>query len=251
MRTSLAALALAAIAAVGCSLISAAAWPSSTAGRVALVLGGWTVLGLLLAYLFLPQFEWPWAIEHSITGARKLALTIDDGPHPESTPALLDVLAAEGVSATFFLVGSGVERWPELVQRIVAEGHSIGNHTMHHRLLPLRTRSQIEEEIGRCQEILTRFGSVRLFRPPHGYKFLGLQRILRGYGLRLVAWHGSIRDTDAPGVQTIVDRALRVARSGAILLLHDNPSCRGQTVAALPTIIAGCRARGLQFVGIT
>jgi peptidoglycan/xylan/chitin deacetylase (PgdA/CDA1 family) len=243
-RRTLLALAIAAGAALAASLLAALGVPPSTAAGLTLVIGAWGALAGLLAYLFVPRVDLPWRQLRGVGGGR-LALTIDDGPHPDSTPALLDALRAAGVRATFFLVGAAVEQWPELARRIVEEGHAIGNHTMRHRLLPFRTAAQLEEEIAGCQRVL---GDARWFRPPHGFKPIGLHRLLRRHGLRLVAWHGAIRDTDGPGAPLIVERALRIARGGRILLLHDNPSCRGQTAAALPEIVAGCRARGLTLV---
>lgn len=210
------------------------------------MLGAWSILALLVAYLFLPRLDWPGRQLSRVRGAR-VALTIDDGPHPDSTPALLDALRASSVRATFFLVGAAVEKWPALARRIVDEGHAVGNHTMRHRLLPFRTTAQLADEIAACQRALAPFAKTRWFRPPHGFKPIGLHRRLRENGLRLVSWHGAIRDTDAPGVERIVQRALSIASPGRILLLHDNPSCGGQTARALPAIIARCRSRGLEF----
>lgn len=221
--------------------------------RLVVVVVTWGVFALALAYSFLPGLELPWRVQRRLRGSlgRAVALTIDDGPHPESTPAILAVLAAARVRATFFLVGQAVERYPALVHRIVAEGHVVGNHTQRHRLLIFRTSPQLSDEIVGCQKVLAGAGVVaRLFRPPHGFKPVGLHRLLRREHLRLVAWQGAIRDTDAPGVDTIVRRALRLAAPGRILLLHDHPSCQGQTALALPAIIAGYRARGFDFVAL-
>jgi peptidoglycan/xylan/chitin deacetylase (PgdA/CDA1 family) len=249
-RPTLRALALAAAAALGTSLCAAAGWPRPSAERVALVLAAWSALALIVAFAFLPSFDLPWRAQRRVEGARSLALTFDDGPHPDTTPALLLLLRRAGVRATFFLVGEGVERWPELVRRIAADGHSIGNHTQHHRLLPLRTAAELAEEIAACQRALARAGvTARLFRPPHGFKAIGLGRVLKRHRLRLVAWQGSIRDTDAPGVATVVARTVGLARSGRILLLHDHPRCV-DTLAALPLIIDRCRALGYELVPI-
>ena len=224
--------------------------PSATPNRLLLVAATWGALGLLLAYLFLPGFDLlPGRIARRVPG-RRVALTIDDGPHPESTPALLEALARFDVRATFFLVGEAVERWPDLARQIALSGHAIGNHTQRHRLLPFRTAGEVESEIAACQRALAAIVpsvEVRWFRPPHGFKPIALGRLLRRHRLRMAAWQGAIRDTDAPGVEAITARALALARPGRILLLHDNPSCRGQTAAALPAIISRYRALGLEF----
>jgi peptidoglycan/xylan/chitin deacetylase (PgdA/CDA1 family) len=178
-----------------------------------------------------------------------VALTFDDGPHPETTPELLTALRRASVRATFFVVGEAAERWPGLVRQIAAEGHALGNHTHRHRLLPFRTAAQLADEIDRCQRALQRAGvTARLFRPPHGFKPVGLHGLLRRRGLKLVSWQGSIRDTDAPGSARIVERALALAASGRILLLHDHPRCERQTAHAIGALVAGYRARGFAFV---
>lgn len=250
-RPTLLALASAAAAALGASLAGAAGWPPSPWARVGLVLAAWLALAVVVAFSFLPGFDLPWRATTRAGGARGLALTFDDGPHAETTPALLAALRQAGVRATFFLVGEAVERWPELVRRIAEDGHGIGNHTQHHRLLTFRTTAQIADEIGACQRALARAGvAARLFRPPHGFKPFGLHRVLARHGLRLVTWQGSIRDTDAPGTATVVERAVALARPGRILLLHDHPRCHADTVTALPAIIARCRALGYEFVAL-
>jgi peptidoglycan/xylan/chitin deacetylase (PgdA/CDA1 family) len=250
-RPTLSAFTLAAAAALLASVAGAAGWPPRLLVRMALVVATWALLAALVAFSFLPGFDLPWRATRRVHGRRSLALTFDDGPHPETTPALLLTLRSLKVRATFFLVGEGVERWPELVRQIAADGHAIGNHTQHHRLLTFRTAEQIAEEVAACQRALAGAGvAARLFRPPHGFKPIGLHRVLARHALRLVAWQGSIRDTDAPGAERLVERAVALARAGRILLLHDHPRCVAQTVQALPGIVARCRALGFDFVPI-
>jgi peptidoglycan-N-acetylglucosamine deacetylase len=233
-----------------CSIAAALSLPPRAPARLALLLGAWALFAALLAYLFLPGVDLPWRVRRRVRGARRVALTFDDGPHPDTTPAILDALAAAGARATFFLVGSAVERWPALARRIVEAGHEIGNHTFRHRLLVFRTVGEIEEEISACQRAIAPLAPIRWFRPPHGFKPIGLHRALRRHGLSLVSWQGAVRDTDAPGVEAIVERAVALAADGRILLLHDNPSCRGQTAAAVPAIVARYRALGFEFVSL-
>jgi peptidoglycan/xylan/chitin deacetylase (PgdA/CDA1 family) len=249
-RPTLLAFALAAGAALLASLAAAAGLPAAPALRLALVLGAWSALAGLIAFAFLPGFDLPGRAIRRVPGAR-VALTFDDGPHPDTTPALLAALRRLGVRATFFLVGEAVDRWPALARQIAAEGHAVGNHTQHHRLLVFRAADQILAEVASCQRALARAGvEARLFRPPHGFKPLGLHRALRRHRLRLVAWQGSIRDTDAPGSDVIVERAVALARAGRILLLHDHPRCHEQTLRALPTIVERYRALGIEPVAL-
>ncbi|HWE28791.1 MAG TPA: polysaccharide deacetylase family protein [Polyangia bacterium] len=250
-RPTLLALALASSAALISSLAAAAGVPEAPLVRLAVVLVAWAALGGLVAFSFTPGFDLPWRAIRRVPGARSVALTFDDGPHPDTTPALLAALRRARVRATFFLVGEAVERWPHLARQIAADGHAVGNHTQRHRLLTFRTAAQIAEEVAACQRALARVDvDARLFRPPHGFKPLGLHRVLRRHKLRLVVWQGSIRDTDAPGTSTIIERAVALAGTGRILLLHDHPRCGDQTVRAVPSIIERYRALGYAFVAI-
>jgi len=247
-RPTLLALALACAVALSTSLVGAAGLPHAPALRIGLVLGAWAALAALIAFLFTPGFDLPGRAIRRVPGGRRVALTFDDGPHPETTPALLAALRRAGVRATFFVVGEAVDRWPDLVRQIAADGHVLGNHTQRHRLLTFRTSAQVAEEVAACQRALARVGvRARLFRPPHGFKSVGLHSVLRRHGLRLVAWQGSLRDTDAPGTGIIVERAVAVAGAGRILLLHDQPGCREQTIDAVPAIIERYRALGYEL----
>jgi peptidoglycan/xylan/chitin deacetylase (PgdA/CDA1 family) len=249
-RPTLLALALVGALTLALSIASAAGLPAAGAPRLLLVVGAWSSVGALLGYLFAPGFDLPWRVIRRVPG-RCVALTFDDGPHPQTTPGILAALERAGARATFFVVGEAAARWPELVRQIVAAGHCIGNHTQRHRILIFRTARQLEEEIDACQRALADAGVVtRLFRPPHGFKPIGLHRILRQKRLRLVAWQGSIRDTDAPGAATIVERAVALARAGRILLLHDHPRCADQTARAIATIVDRYRSMGFEFVAL-
>jgi peptidoglycan/xylan/chitin deacetylase (PgdA/CDA1 family) len=249
-RPTLFALALTAGVALLSSLAAAAGLPSAPGARLAVVLAAWSALAGLIAFAFLPGFDLPGRAMRSVSGKR-VALTFDDGPHPDTTPALLAALRELGVRATFFLVGEAVDRWPELARRIGEEGHTIGNHTQHHRLLVFRTAEQILAEVAGCQRALASAGlEARLFRPPHGFKPVGLHHALRRHRLKLVAWQGSIRDTDAPGSEVIVERAVALAQPGRILLLHDHPRCHAQLLQALPEIVERYRVLGLDWVAL-
>ncbi|MDE2141894.1 MAG: polysaccharide deacetylase family protein [Elusimicrobia bacterium] len=186
--------------------------------------------------------------------AGEVALTFDDGPSPY-TAQVLDVLKREGVKATFFLCGENAERYPELVRRIRAEGHQIGNHTYSHPYLYLMREADIASEIDRTQTILEKISGSRptLFRPPYGVRWFSLWPLLRERGLTMVMWSDRGYDGrfDARGVaKTTLDQLA----PGAIILLHDGfethaPSDvdRSATVGALPAIIAGVRKAGYRF----
>ena len=178
-----------------------------------------------------------------------IALTFDDGPSVPYTGQILDLLGERSVKATFFVCGQNVELHPELARRIVAEGHSIGNHTYSHPFLYLLGPRAMSEEIDRTQSIIEKATAVRpkLFRPPYGIRWFGLTRILRERGLALVQWSATGYDWKNRR-EEIIAAALAGLQPGAILLLHD---IHAETVAALPKILEGVKAAGLEPVELS
>lgn len=181
-------------------------------------------------------------------------LTFDDGPNPQATDAILEVLDREQVPAAFFMVGRFVERLPALARRVAAAGHEIGNHTWSHRKLHLQSPTRIRDELARTSEIL---GIVtgrrpRFFRAPHGYRNPWVSQTVTRLGLHTVGWSLGVWDSARPGASVIRERVGRHLRPGAILLLHDGDGYdpegnRLQTAEALPGIIADARAAGFTF----
>lgn len=187
----------------------------------------------------------------------QVALTFDDGPNPYATPVVLDVLAATGVTATFFFLGRHAERWPELVRRAAAEGHQIGNHGYYHRKLHLRSPAYVLDDITRGKRAIEAAGAgaAAFFRAPHGFRSPWVTRIARSIGERTVGWSLGVWDSDRPGATAIVDRTLSRIKPGDILLLHDGDGYdpvgdRLQTAQALPTIIDALRLRGYSFAAL-
>lgn len=210
-----------------------------------LLLAGLLLLGL--CWVFVPRVDLPGRSPHrGRRGARRVALTFDDGPG-DDTAAVLEALRRHGARATFFCVGARAAARPELVRRLVESGHEIGNHTHEHCQLHRLGRAEIARQIDLAQEALIRAGAPppRWFRAPHGFKSPLLPALLRRRGLRLCAWTRGVWDTDCPGADVIARRAAVHLRDGAILLLHDGGGDRRQTAAALDEILAECRRRGL------
>jgi len=186
-----------------------------------------------------------------------VAITFDDGPHEEGTPATLEILARENVPATFFLAGEQVERAPELALQIAAAGHEIALHCHRHRnqlrLLP----GQIADDLRRGDAaIVAATGRPpRLHRPPYGiYSASGLRHARRRYSLLLWSRWGHDWRGDATA-QSIASEAAGTLAAGDVILLHDadhysDPGSWRATVEALPLIIAAIRARGLEPVAV-
>lgn len=181
------------------------------------------------------------------TTVRVAALTFDDGPHPRTTPRVLDVLAREGVCATFFVVGKQARKWPGLVRRAVREGHEIGNHTYHHAYLTELSEADRVTEVQATEEVLRPLVGrpSRWLRPPGGFHDAALLADARRWGMRLALWSVDARDWSEPPARVIRDRVLAALKPGCVILLHDT---RLPTLAALPEILVAVRERGYQFV---
>jgi peptidoglycan/xylan/chitin deacetylase (PgdA/CDA1 family) len=183
-----------------------------------------------------------------------VALTFDDGPNPHATPLILDTLGEKGVRATFFVLGSHAERWPELVRRISREGHQLGNHGYFHRKLHFKSPFYVSRDIRLGLRAIKRAGAPapRYFRAPHGFRSPWTTPIASSYGERTVGWSLGVFDSDRPGVAEIVRRTTEGVSPGSIVLLHDgdgyNPDGdRTQTAAALPQIIDRLKDQGYEF----
>jgi peptidoglycan-N-acetylglucosamine deacetylase len=182
---------------------------------------------------------------------REIALTFDDGPGPY-TPQVLSVLERSHVHATFFAIGKMERYFSASTVREIKDGDVIGDHTETHPemalLSPQDQREELFEQIARIELL----GGKRpvLFRPPYGSFDATTMRELRALNLLMILWSVDTGDYLQPGVPVIVARALAGAKPGAIILMHDAGGVRTQTVAALPAIIRGLRARGYRLVTV-
>ncbi len=179
-----------------------------------------------------------------------LALTFDDGPHPELTPKLLDILRQQGVRATFFVLGSNVAKYPEIARRIVAEGHEIANHSYNHPALTKLGAARMNDEVGKTCDIIEQATGRRplSIRPPYGALNATVEHaLLQNYGLNVVLWSVDPLDWKRPGSAEVVRRLVAGARPGAILLAHDiHPG----TVEAIPEVIAQLKSQGYTFATV-
>lgn len=196
------------------------------------------------------------SLPRTLTGAAGVALTFDDGPHPEGTPAALEVLAAAGAQATFFLIGEQVERRPELAARIAVEGHLVAVHGYRHRLQLKLSPAAVAADIARALEVVQEASGVPVtwHRPPYGiYSPAGL-RAVRQAGLSPLLWSRWGKDWrkfTTPG--RIVQRATRGVIGGDVILLHDadfysSRDSHRRTVAALGPLLSELKRRKLDTV---
>ncbi|MEP7187238.1 MAG: glycosyltransferase, partial [Rhodanobacter sp.] len=215
------------------------------------------------SYTSLPS---SYVIKRAGTLPHKIALTFDDGPDPEWTPQILDILKAEHVPATFFIIGESAEMSPRLVQSEVAEGDDVGNHTFTHPNLGESPPGIVALELNATQRLFEALTgrSMRLFRAPYfgdaepttADELVPIE-IAQKMGYISVGLHVDAEDWQRPGVDAIVNNVLKgidttnVDRKGQVVLLHDGGGERSQTVAALPRIIDGLRAQGYEFVTVS
>jgi peptidoglycan/xylan/chitin deacetylase (PgdA/CDA1 family) len=257
-----------ALAATGASLALAAlpAWALASLWRAGPALGFWWGIlalgadGILLDGVFnhhAPFFGrvfW-----RGGANLKSVALTFDDGPNEPYTSRILDVLAASGVKATFFLVGGNVRRFPAAVRRIAGEGHEIGNHGLTHTPLPLKSPAGVRREIRTTADLIRGAAGgaeARLFRAPHGWRNPWTNAAVRAEGCFPVSWTLGVWDTSRPGAEVIVRRTLRGLENGCVLLFHDGRGTEeaadsSQMAEALPAIIAEIRRRGYEFLTLS
>lgn len=179
-----------------------------------------------------------------------IALTIDDGPQPEWTPKMLDLLAEHGVKATFSLIGIQVKQFPKLAERIVLAGHQLCNHTMNHPLdIASYSTRGVDDEI---TEAFVRIGEAtgiapKFFRSPGGAWSKTIFHSAARHGMAPIDWDIDPRDWSRPGTSHIKKTMLK-AKGGDILLCHDGGGDRSETIKALRTVIPELKKRGLTFV---
>lgn len=223
-----------------------------------LSLVGLVVLLVLLYLLFYGGYagpiDWLMRTERHLPRDRKVvALTFDDGPDPVRTPALLDVLAEQRAPATFFLLGDASEMHPEVVTRIAAEGHELGNHTYCHRYLPLARSRSVERELRQTDRAIARAtGRVpRVARPPWGGRAPWTVRAFARLAKRLVLWDVNSYDWKGRPAADVVARVLARTRPGSIILLHEARDGGEVTIEAVRQLIPALRARGFELVTVS
>ncbi len=174
---------------------------------------------------------------------KKVALTFDDGPIPEVTPWVLELLKEENIKACFFCVGENVERHPEVYRQIVAAGHQVGNHTFNH-LQGLKTP---DEDFLANVEKAAAYVDSKFMRPPHGWlRKSQYQELTKNY--RMVMWDLISRDYQAKiSPEAVVSNVIQFVRPGSIIIFHDSVKAQKNLKSALPVVIKKLKQKGYQF----
>lgn len=194
----------------------------------------------LIYRLLFPEAFWRLKAKH---GGKAVYLTFDDGPHPEHTPWVLDILDSFGIKATFFMVGDNVRRYPGLLDRVLSRGHSVGNHTMHH-LQGLHSSSlQYLRDVTEADILI----KSPLFRPPHGIMRLRQAKALREK-YNIVMYDLVTRDYSRKLTpERVLDNVKRYARNGSIIVFHDSDKAATNMRYALPRAIEWLINEGYEF----
>lgn len=193
------------------------------------------------------------SIWHGRRDRRAITLSFDDGPDPETTPRVLDLLASAGVKAAFFLIGERAARSPQVVRRIADEGHDLGNHTWSHRSLWLTGPRETARQVRDGHEAISRAAGLAplFFRPPWGMTNAALFPTLGGLGTPCVFWSIQPEGRQAVSAGQQVERCRGRARPGAIVDLHDAdgvPGAGRRVLEALPSLIGTLRGLGYDLV---
>ena len=182
------------------------------------------------------------------TVENEVYLTFDDGPCPETTPKILDILQKHSIKATFFCVGDNIIKHPELFTRIKAEGHQVGNHTMHHSKGFYTNTNDYLNEIDECAAIV----GNNLFRPPHGLITPRQNSMLRNKGYKIIQWDVITYDWDNKHTpDDILNIVKQYTRPGSIIVLHDSIKSAPRTLKILEDIIIWLKTKNYEIKTLT
>ena len=205
-----------------------------------------------LSYAIPPRFQGAIIAAAKLTqGEKVIALTFDDGPWPQTTEQVLNILKSNNIKGTFFVVGQNLKNYPEIGKQIVAQGHVIANHTWHH-WYHFFNQQAAAYEIDRTTDLIYQVTGAKtnLFRPPGGIMHNGLAAYAKGQKYTVVMWSSDSTDYKLPAVPKLINNVIKDSKPGGIVLMHDGGGNRSRTVQALPEIISYFRKQGYHFVTI-
>ena len=182
---------------------------------------------------------------------KEIAITFDDGPHKTNTPQLLDILKQRGIRATFFVVGQNAAEYPDILKRIVAEGHELANHSYTHPVLASMSQSAVHEQLDKThQAVLKATGvSMKLLRPPYGALSEPQRRTVNNeFGYKVILWSVDPLDWKVRDAARVQNEILSHTQAGSIVLAHD---IHKSTVDAMPETLDKLTEKGFKFVTVS
>lgn len=194
-------------------------------------------------------------VKHSYTACEVagpyIAMTFDDGPSAKLTPKLLDMLKARGIKATFFVVGTNAAEYPQIIKRMVDEGHEIGNHSWSHPALNKLGAASLRKQLEDTNAAIVKGGAPRpvVMRPPYGATSARLNKVFdEEYGMKSILWSVDPLDWKYRNSTKVYNSIVQKAHPGAIILAHD---IHASTVEAMPEVFDTLLAKGYQFVTVS
>ncbi len=215
------------------------------------------LITLLLRYASVPVFadeEGKSVYSSHENDKQKIAITFDDGPHPRYTPIILDILAQYGAHATFFIIGENAQRYPDLLARILKEGHEIGNHTYLHANLQTVRPDTVKQQILEAEETILELTDLRpkLLRPPGGLYNQYVCDAANALDYEVILWTIDTLDWSHPTPEEIIDKVESNIKSGDIILCHDFIGGGSTpTPDALRRILPDLLREGYEFVTVS
>ena len=187
------------------------------------------------------------------TEEKIIALTVDDGPDPRFTPKILDILKENNVHATFFVVGSQLEKYPDIGKRLVEEGNEVGNHTYSHQVLPSEDANQVVNEIVKGAEVIQKVldTKTKYFRAPKGLFNNDVLKVANEQGEMVIMWSITLEHHASITPQDMAMRIIDKITPGCIILMHDGRLDRTKSIEALPILIKGLQEKGYKFVTLS
>jgi len=182
----------------------------------------------------------------------KIALTFDDGPHPKQTQEILNILKKYDVKATFFVVGQNTQYYPDVLRRVISDGHEIGNHTFTHPNINKSNAKTIEKELKNNHiNILENYGyDIKLLRPPGGVLNKNISIIAEKLGYKIILWDIDTKDWAHKSVNAITENVIKNTKSGSIILFHDYIANGTPTPEALDVLIPLLQKSGYTFTTV-
>lgn len=179
-----------------------------------------------------------------------VAFTYDDGPNDTWTPNFLEVFRDHGARATFFVLGQAIKSRSEIFRQTIAQGNEVGCHSWSHRNFTHLSNEAARNDLERCLKVMKEEGAreVRLFRPPYGAYSKRVESVVNSLGMRIAMWDVDPADWRRPGADVIYSRVMSGVKDGAVVLMHDGPAKREQTLAATKRLLKTLQAQGYQFV---